>query len=46
MEACVRTSEMQIALEQKRGGDKIGLPWGAKEMRERDGLPRSKEAKR
>lgn len=30
MEACVRTSEMQIALEQKMGGDEIRLPLGAK----------------
>lgn len=34
--ACVRTSGMQIALEQKRGGDEIRVPWGAKEMRATD----------
>lgn len=32
----MRTSEMQIALAQKRGGDEIRRPWGAKEMRETD----------
>lgn len=36
VEERVRSLEVQIAVEQKWGGDEIRLPWGAKEMREMD----------